>query len=87
MGRMDERRMDVMRQSAVPWWAAFGAPLLGVPIMVGLLALGSLGSTSDVGGSVEESPVTTEQVEQAPVVEDEWVEVVAAPVVPGGPRC
>ena len=26
------------RRSA-PWWAAFGAPLLGVPILVALLAL------------------------------------------------
>ncbi len=24
---------------AVPWWAAIGAPLVGVPLMVGLLAL------------------------------------------------
>lgn len=87
MGRMDERRMDVMRQSAVPWWAAFGAPLLGVPIMVGLLALGSLDRTSDVRGPAEESPFTTEQAEQAPIAEDDWVEVVAAPVVPAGPRC
>jgi hypothetical protein len=84
---MDEQTMGAMRQSAVPWWAAFGAPLLGVPIMVGLLALGSPGTTSGVGGPVEESPFTTEQAEQAPIAEDDWVEVVAAPVVPAGPRC
>lgn len=30
-------------QSAVPWWAAFGAPLLGVPLLVALLALGGGG--------------------------------------------
>lgn len=29
-------------RSAVPWWAAFGAPLVGVPLLVGLLAFGSV---------------------------------------------
>ncbi len=29
------------KESAVPWWAAFGAPLLGVPLLVALLAVGS----------------------------------------------
>lgn len=27
------------RESAIPWWAAFGAPLLVVPLMVALLAI------------------------------------------------
>jgi hypothetical protein len=31
----------VDNRSAVPWWAAFGAPLLGVPLLVILLALGA----------------------------------------------
>lgn len=36
-------------KSAVPWWAAFGAPLLGVPLLVGLLALGSPREAKTVG--------------------------------------
>ena len=31
------------KKSAVPIWAAFGAPLLGVPLIVGLLALSAPG--------------------------------------------
>ncbi len=27
------------RESGIPWWAAFGAPLLVVPLMVALLAI------------------------------------------------
>ena len=49
-------------KSAVPWWAAFGAPLLGVPLLVGLLALGSTGDDKGVGKEVEAS-YTTEQSE------------------------
>ncbi|MEJ2202639.1 MAG: hypothetical protein P8170_00880 [Gemmatimonadota bacterium] len=48
------------KESAVPWWAAFGAPLLGVPLLVALLALGSGSETKsgavepvDAGFSVE----------------------------------
>jgi hypothetical protein len=49
-------------KSAVPWWAAFGAPLLGVPLLVGLLALGSTGDDKGAGKEVEAS-YTTEQSE------------------------
>jgi hypothetical protein len=27
------------RESAIPWWAAFGAPLLVVPLLVALMAI------------------------------------------------
>lgn len=51
------------KKSAVPWWAAFGAPLVGVPVLVALLALGS-GGHGDAGmGSGTESGYTTEQTE------------------------
>ena len=36
-----QTKTTTTRQSPVPWWAAFGAPLVGVPLMVLLLALGS----------------------------------------------
>ncbi|HSG07551.1 MAG TPA: hypothetical protein VLA36_04315 [Longimicrobiales bacterium] len=49
-------------KSAVPWWAAFGAPLLGVPLLVGLLALGSTGDDKGAGKEVESS-YTTERSE------------------------
>jgi len=50
-------------RSAVPWWAAFGAPLVGVPVLVALLALGS-GGHGDVGrGSGAEPGYATEQAE------------------------
>ena len=48
--------------SAVPWWAAFGAPLVGVPLLVVLLALGApKKAQSDPADSAK--VFTTEQVE------------------------
>lgn len=50
-------------KSACPWWAAFGAPLLGVPLLVGLLALGSAGDAKTGAGNDVEASYTTEQSE------------------------
>lgn len=48
-------------KSAVPWWAAFGAPLVGVPVLVVLLALGTAGKAD--GGVSAEPGYATEQAE------------------------
>ena len=46
-------------RSAVPWWAAFGAPLVGVPLLVGLLAFGSARQAdAGVAGEAEQVLVT-----------------------------
>ena len=29
----------IQHRKTAPWWVAFGAPLIGVPVMVALLAL------------------------------------------------
>lgn len=50
-------------KSACPWWAAFGAPLLGVPLLVGLLALGSTGDAKVDAGKDVEASYTIEQSE------------------------
>jgi hypothetical protein len=50
---------NVRRNTAGPLWAVFGAPLVGVPLMVALLALGSgpaaeTNVDDDAGISVEQ---------------------------------
>ena len=58
------------KKSAVPWWAAFGAPLFGVPLLVALLALGG-GDRGAVTGAAPadaaEAGLKTEQVESVSV--------------------
>jgi hypothetical protein len=49
-------------ESAVPWWAAFGAPLIGVPLMLLLLALSGHGDGVGTKADVEVD-FANEQVE------------------------
>jgi hypothetical protein len=59
------------KQKAVPLWAAIGAPLIGVPLMVALLALMAPAESPVV---IEpDAGVTTEQVDVRPV--DQEIEV------------
>jgi len=59
-------KMNLKKERALPLWAVLGAPLIGVPIMVGLLALASPDtqgpSTEPVPAMVTE-PVGTHVVE------------------------
>lgn len=50
-------------RSAVPWWAAFGAPLVGVPLLVLLLALGSPRKAQSNTTNAVKEYTPTEQVE------------------------
>ena len=45
-------------RTAVPWWAAFGAPLVGIPVLVALLALGGHGQAEPMPAEVETGYVT-----------------------------
>ena len=56
---MIRARMDT--QKAVPIWAAIGAPLVGVPLMVALLALAAPAATVPAGEP--DADTKTEQVE------------------------
>jgi hypothetical protein len=56
------KKAHIDKASAVPWWAAFGAPLLGVPILVALLALGS-GEATKADVKAMESGYEVEQVD------------------------
>lgn len=54
---------NMSNRTAVPWWAAFGAPLIGVPVLVAVLALGAARhAEAGVGADVEPGYVT-EQAE------------------------
>lgn len=44
------------RESRIPLWAALGAPLVGVPLLVALLALGTSGPEQR-GDRIETGPV------------------------------
>lgn len=49
---------------AVPLWAAFGAPMLGVPLLVGLLALGAPDRAEANGAPEMDATYTIEAVEE-----------------------
>ena len=58
-GEMTMSRTYLNDEKAGPLWAVFGAPLVGVPLMVVILALGSGGAMdagveSEVGFAVEQ---------------------------------
>ncbi len=51
----------ISEKKGAPWWAAIGAPLVGVPLMVALLTLAAPQEDAPVGEP--EIGVRTEQVE------------------------
>ncbi len=65
--------VHIDKKSAVPWWAAFGAPLLGVPLMVAALAL-CTPSEPQEHGSDETSVFVADEVDAEMV--DHLVEIV-----------
>lgn len=88
MKKIESIRLDETRQSAVPWWAAFGAPLVGVPLLVGLLALGSPQAPEEAPVPGGEASFTQEQVEPPPPAPMEWVAGIhEVPVPEAGSRC
>jgi len=57
----------IKKEIAVPIWAAIGAPLIGVPLMVALLALAGPTHTApapDTGVAVEAEQVDVRSIEQ-----------------------
>lgn len=55
----------ISRKNTVPWWAVIGAPLIGVPLIVALLALAA--PERDASGADTDPDFAVEQVEVEPV--------------------
>lgn len=64
-------RVYIANKRATPLWAVFGAPLIGVPLMVGLLALAAPRGT-------EPSEVTTSETEVELTIEEAGVQHVGS---------
>ena len=68
--------VHIDEKQGAPWWVAVGAPLVGVPLMVGLLALTS--PQDDDPAAEPEIGVQTEQLEPQVVypteLEPEFIE-------------
>ncbi|HIF22751.1 MAG TPA: hypothetical protein EYQ27_12815 [Gemmatimonadetes bacterium] len=62
----------INEKKGVPWWAAIGAPLIGVPIMVALLTLASPSENPPEVGS--RSELVEPQVVRPAVLEAEYFE-------------
>ncbi len=60
-------RVHIDKEKAVPLWAAIGAPLVGVPLMVALLSLAAPAETAPPGEP--DAGIKTEQVEGSTPVE------------------
>lgn len=54
----------ISKKNTVPWWAVIGAPLVGVPLIVGLLALAA--PERDASGADTDPDFAVEQVEREP---------------------
>jgi hypothetical protein len=57
--------MNLKKQRTPPLWAVLGAPLIGVPLMVGLLALAAQkgdGQASEPVPVVVQEPIDTQDV-------------------------
>jgi uncharacterized protein (UPF0212 family) len=67
----------IEKHAATSWWAAIGAPLIGVPLLIALLSLAAPKSAAgvakpEVGQATEQLEVTTVGIdanEQAPYIE------------------
>jgi hypothetical protein len=55
----------IRKEKAIPWWAVIGAPMVGVPLVVALLAL--VGPGEPVADQPQDVEFAVEQVELDPM--------------------